>query len=66
MDERKDCYENLFSVKARCDECAFAVETSSRCMCPAIYENPPMDSYFKTKFEPITQLEKETIEKWTA
>lgn len=65
MDEKKDCYESLFSEQARCKECVFSSENSLRCMCPAIYENPPQDSYFKYRSEQLTKIENETIEKYT-
>jgi len=39
-----DCYQNN---RYMCETCRWSKKDSIRCYCPAIYKDPPEDSYYE-------------------
>ena len=57
----KDCYIEL-TDSYRCNSCAFSGDGKVACANPRIWEEPPRDSYFKSRAEPLTEIEVKSID----
>ena len=56
------CYiERTNSYK--CDDCAFSKKDSMGCANPNIWEDPPRDSYYKSRTDGLSIIETESIKK---